>query len=54
MEEFEERFITSIINASYPATLSLSLAVLQVTPTFTPHSLKNIFLTSSVAVSKIN
>ena len=32
MEEFEERFIKPIVNASYPGTLAaLSLAVLQVT-----------------------
>jgi hypothetical protein len=32
MEEFEEKFIKPIVNASYPATLAaLSLAVLQVT-----------------------
>jgi hypothetical protein len=32
MEEFEEKFIKPIINASYPGTLAaLSLAVLQVT-----------------------
>lgn len=34
MEEFEEKFIKPIVNASYPATLAaLSLAVLQVTGT---------------------
>jgi len=34
MEEFEEKFIRPIINASYPGTLAaLSLAVLQVTGT---------------------
>jgi len=34
MEEFEERFIKPIVNASYPGTLAaLSLAVLQVTGT---------------------
>lgn len=32
MEEFEEKFIKPIVNASYPATLAaLSLTVLQVT-----------------------
>jgi len=32
MEEFEEKFIKPIVNASYPGTLAtLSLAVLQVT-----------------------
>jgi len=34
MEEFEEKFIKPIVNASYPATLAaLSLTVLQVTGT---------------------
>jgi hypothetical protein len=33
MEEFEEKFIKPIVNASYPATLAaLSLAVLQIGP----------------------
>ena len=44
MEEFEEKFIKPIVNASYPGTLAaLSLTVLQVTGltgTPTPFSLK--------------
>jgi hypothetical protein len=43
MEEFEEKFIKPIVNASYPATLAaLSLTVLQVTGFGgeTPYSLK--------------
>jgi len=44
MEEFEEKFIKPIVNASYPGTLAaLSLTVLQVTGltgTPTPSSLK--------------
>jgi RsiW-degrading membrane proteinase PrsW (M82 family) len=44
MEEFEEKFIKPIVNASYPATLAaLTLTVLQVTGLSgrqTPYSLK--------------
>ena len=41
MEEFEEKFIKPIVNASYPGTLAaLSLTVLQVTGERTPFSLK--------------
>jgi hypothetical protein len=53
MEEFEERFIKPIVNASYPATLAaLSLAVLQVTAISgapTPISLKNTLLIAAAA-----
>ena len=50
MEEFEEKFIKPIINASYPGTLAaLSLAVLQVTPTGkTPLPLKFTLLVGAV------
>ena|SRR3989304_8382312 len=48
MEEFEEKFIKPIVNASYPGTLAaLSLTVLQVTGlsgTPTPFSLKTTLL----------
>jgi len=52
MEEFEEKFIKPIINASYPGTLAaLSLAVLQVTGIHgeqTPFMLKFALLVSAV------
>jgi len=45
MEEFEERFIKPIVNASYPGTLAaLSLAVLQVTEGGAQVSLKTTLL----------
>lgn len=48
MEEFEEKFIKPIVNASYPGTLAaLSLTVLQITGltgTPTPFSLKTTLL----------
>jgi hypothetical protein len=48
MEEFEEKFIKPIINASYPATLAaLSLAVLQITLNI-PVALKLVLLTASL------
>jgi hypothetical protein len=44
MEEFEEKFIKPIVNASYPATLAaLSLAVLQIGPSV-PLSLRTALL----------
>jgi hypothetical protein len=53
MEEFEEKFIKPIINASYPATLAaLNLTVLQVSALSgeaTPVSLKVTFLLGSAA-----
>jgi len=54
MEEFEEKFIKPIVNASYPGTLAaLSLAVLQVTgirnPGLTPLTLKFTLLVGSTA-----
>jgi hypothetical protein len=50
MEEFEEKFIRPIINASYPATLAaLSLAVMQVSGADTPFLLKNTFLLGASA-----
>jgi len=53
MEEFEERFIKPIVNASYPATLSaLSLTVLQVTGLSgkpTPYPLKTTLLLAAAA-----
>ena len=53
MEEFEERFIKPIVNASYPATLAaLSLTVLQVTAIAggSPASyIKNTLLTAAAA-----
>jgi hypothetical protein len=52
MEEFEEKFIKPIINASYPGTLAaLSLAVLQVTGIHgeqTPFTLKFTLLVGAV------
>jgi hypothetical protein len=50
MEEFEEKFIKPIVNASYPGTLAaLSLAVLQVTPVGqTPFLLKFTLLVGAV------
>jgi hypothetical protein len=46
MEEFEEKFIKPIVNASYPATLAaLSLAVLQIGPA--PQILKVTLLLSA-------
>jgi len=52
MEEFEEKFIKPIVNASYPGTLAaLSLTVLQVTglsgTTATPLLLKLTLLTGA-------
>jgi len=48
MEEFEEKFIKPIVNASYPGTLAaLNLTVLQITgltSTPTPFSLKTTLL----------
>jgi hypothetical protein len=50
MEEFEEKFIKPIINASYPGTLAaLSLAVLQATGFTVPFELKFTLLTGSTA-----
>jgi hypothetical protein len=53
MEEFEEKFIKPIVNASYPGTLAaLSLAVLQVTGLHgeeTPFALKSTLLVGAVA-----
>jgi len=53
MEEFEEKFIKPIVNASYPGTLAaLSLTVLQVTGLRgepTPSSLKFTLLLGSAA-----
>jgi len=53
MEEFEEKFIKPIVNASYPGTLAaLSLTVLQVTGLSgerTPVSLKVTLLTGAAA-----
>jgi len=53
MEEFEEKFIKPIVNASYPGTLAaLSLTVLQVTGlsgTPTPFSLKTTLLVAAAA-----
>ena len=53
MEEFEEKFIKPIVNASYPATLAaLSLTVLQVTGlsgTPTPYSLKTTLLLAAAS-----
>jgi len=53
MEEFEEKFIKPIVNASYPATLAaLSLAVLQVSGmsgTPAPFLLKITFLLGAAA-----
>jgi len=53
MEEFEEKFIKPIINASYPGTLAaLSLTVLQVTGLSgerTPSSLKVTLLLGAAA-----
>jgi len=51
MEEFEEKFIKPIINASYPATLAaLDLTVLQLSPLSgraPPESLRVTFLLGS-------
>jgi len=53
MEEFEEKFIKPIVNASYPATLAaLSLTVLQVSSlggTPTPFTLRITFLLGATA-----
>jgi hypothetical protein len=50
MEEFEEKFIKPIVNASYPGTLAaLSLAVLQVTGEQTFLALKFTLLVGAVA-----
>jgi len=53
MEEFEEKFIKPIVNASYPGTLAaLSLTVLQVTGLSgerTPFSLKITLLLGAAA-----
>ncbi len=53
MEDFEERFIKPIVNASYPGTLAaLSLTVLQVTGISgspPPYSLKITLLLGSTA-----
>jgi len=50
MEEFEEKFIKPIINASYPGTLAaLSLAVLQATGLQVPLTLKFTLLVGSTA-----
>lgn len=53
MEDFEERFIKPIVNASYPGTLAaLSLTVLQVTGitgTAPPFSLKVTLLLGSAS-----
>jgi len=53
MEEFEEKFIKPIVNASYPATLAaLSLTVLQVTGlggTAPPFSLRITLLLGAAA-----
>jgi hypothetical protein len=53
MEDFEERFIKPIVNASYPGTLAaLSLTVLQVTGitgTPPPFSLKMTLLVGSAS-----
>lgn len=49
MEEFEERFIKPIVNASYPGTLAaLSLAVLQISGTGVPLALKLVLLLGSM------
>jgi len=49
MEEFEEKFIKPIINASYPGTLAaLSLAVLQVTGIATSSVLRYALLLASI------
>ena len=53
MEEFEEKFIKPIVNASYPGTLAaLSLAVLQVTGLHdqqVPFALKSTLLVGATA-----
>ena len=53
MEEFQEKFIKPIVNASYPATLAaLSLTVLQVSGVSgepTPFSLRVAFLLGAAA-----
>jgi hypothetical protein len=50
MEEFEEKFIKPIINASYPGTLAaLSLAVLQATGLQAPPTLKFTLLVGATA-----
>jgi hypothetical protein len=50
MEDFEEKFIKPIINASYPGTLAaLSLAVLQVTGQQSPLTLKFTLLIGSTS-----
>jgi ascorbate-specific PTS system EIIC-type component UlaA len=49
MEEFEKKFITPIINASYPGTLAaLSLAVLQFSGKDIHISLKFVLLTGAM------
>ena len=49
MEEFEEKFIKPIINASYPGTLAaLSLTVLQITGMGTPSVLRYTLLLAAI------
>jgi hypothetical protein len=49
MEEFEEKFIKPIVNASYPGTLAaLSLTVLQITGMQTPSVLRYTLLLAAI------
>ncbi len=49
MEDFEEKFIKPIVNASYPGTLAaLSLTVLQVTGLGTPLVLRYTLLLAAI------
>lgn len=49
MEEFEEKFIKPIVNASYPGTLAaLSLTVLQITGMETPSVLRYTLLLAAI------
>ena len=49
MDEFEEKFIKPIINASYPGTLAaLSLTVLQITGMGTPSVLRYTLLLAAI------
>jgi hypothetical protein len=49
MEEFEEKFIKPIVNASYPGTLAaLSLTVLQITGMGTPSVLRYTLLLAAI------
>lgn len=49
MDEFEEKFIKPIINASYPGTLAaLSLTVLQLTGMGTPSVLRYTLLLAAI------